>query len=263
MPSRFVQPVRAAQSPLPTVLNGVSASITAGSTTYELPILGIEQFGQCTDDGPSECRITTLVVQVPYGIPASGGVEGSIQIKDNTTISAPFHIVIQLDTIHILRGCDFVLVGADHGERNCVPLVIHADGTLVSSSSPARVGETVSVYATGLGATYPSVPSGSPTPTPPPQIGDVTFTLAVVREFGINLGPSRPEVPNGSQRPQAATVTSFAGLAPGYAGLYQINIDIPDPGRFFRPCLGGALTNFTMSFGRFTSFDGVGICVVP
>jgi uncharacterized protein (TIGR03437 family) len=42
----------------------------------------------------------------------------------------------------------------------CTSIVTHADGTLVSADSPAKSGETVVVYAFGLGQTTPAVKTG-------------------------------------------------------------------------------------------------------
>jgi hypothetical protein len=47
------------------------------------------------------------------------------------------------------------------------PSVFHADFTPVSSSRPARAGETLIVRATGLGPTRPGVPTGTAFPSDP------------------------------------------------------------------------------------------------
>jgi uncharacterized protein (TIGR03437 family) len=75
----------------------------------------------------------------------------------------------------------------------------------VDDSNPASPGEIVSIYCTGLGAVNPPVEVGMAPPSPSP--------VAVVA----------PEVRIGGQPAQV----SFAGLAPGFAGLFQINAEIP------------------------------------
>ena len=75
----------------------------------------------------------------------------------------------------------------------------------VTSANPAAVGEFISIYCTGLGAVNPPVPSGAPPPTPPSQ------TVEPVQVFVAGT---------------PAQVT-YAGLAPGFAGLYQVNAQIP------------------------------------
>ncbi len=81
--------------------------------------------------------------------------------------------------------------------------VLHADYSLVSTSNPARKGETVQVFLTGLGDVNPPVPAGNP--------GQLTSTTTAFDVF-VDDKP--------------ATIT-YSGLAPGLAGLYQMNIVIP------------------------------------
>jgi uncharacterized protein (TIGR03437 family) len=83
----------------------------------------------------------------------------------------------------------------------------HADFSYVTAASPAKPSEVVIIYLAGMGATNPSVPSGQGAPTSEP--------LARV----VNV----PAVTVGGQN---ATV-EFAGLAPGFVGLYQIDLQVP------------------------------------
>ena len=84
--------------------------------------------------------------------------------------------------------------------------VLHQDGSLVTSTKPAQIGETVSVFATGLGAVNPTIADGAVGPLSPLSWTTNTITTDI---SGVT-----------------ATVT-FAGLAPGVAGLYQMNVTIP------------------------------------
>lgn len=74
-------------------------------------------------------------------------------------------------------------------------------------SRPARKGEYVSFYCTGLGDLTNRPTLGAPAPATPPATTVATPSVTV---GGAN-----------------ASVT-FSGLAPGYVGLYQVNIQIPD-----------------------------------
>jgi uncharacterized protein (TIGR03437 family) len=88
--------------------------------------------------------------------------------------------------------------------------VLHQDGvTLVTPSNPAKPNETVSVYLTGLGAVTPSIQDGAAGPSSPLSYTTNTITADI---GGVT-----------------ATVT-YAGLAPGFAGLYQVNLTIPATG---------------------------------
>ena len=82
----------------------------------------------------------------------------------------------------------------------------NGDGSILGTDKPAAAGSFISVYATGLGAVAPAVASGTVTPSSPlsPTVAPVTAYIAG----------------------RAATVT-FAGLAPGLIGTYQVNILVP------------------------------------
>ena len=82
-----------------------------------------------------------------------------------------------------------------------------------NSSNPVKVGDTIVIYAIGLGATSPSVASGTASPTSP--LADVPGTTKVC--FGL-------ETPF-YQAPCATAF--FSGLTPNFVGLYQINLTIP------------------------------------
>ncbi|MBI2815949.1 MAG: hypothetical protein HYX72_03320 [Acidobacteria bacterium] len=84
--------------------------------------------------------------------------------------------------------------------------ILHADYSLVSTAAPARLGETVLIYVTGLGTTSPPVGDGLPAPTSPLSL--------VTSEVTVLMGS------------RTATVV-FKGLAPGFAALYQLNVTVP------------------------------------
>jgi uncharacterized protein (TIGR03437 family) len=83
----------------------------------------------------------------------------------------------------------------------------HDDGSLVTPSNPAQVGESVSVYATGFGDVQPGVADGSAAPADPLSNATNEITAAVG-------GVTAP--------------VYYAGLAPGFVALYQLNLQIPD-----------------------------------
>ena len=85
--------------------------------------------------------------------------------------------------------------------------ILDAQGRLVDSAAPAAAGEIIQVFCTGLGATNPQVASGEAAPAAEPLARVVVLVEAQVGG-------------------QPATV-HFAGLAPGFVGLYQVNVEIP------------------------------------
>ena len=88
-------------------------------------------------------------------------------------------------------------------------LATRVDGTVVTSEKPARPGEVVILYATGLGATKPRLPAG--------QIPAGVAWLDKLADFQVVI--------NGQAVDRASVL--YAGAAPGFAGLYQINLRLP------------------------------------
>lgn len=87
------------------------------------------------------------------------------------------------------------------------PIVLHANGELVTPANPARAGEILIVFGTGIGELQNAPPSGAAAPAQP---------LARAR---LN-----PTVTIGG----VAAESLFAGLTPGFVGLGQFNIRLPD-----------------------------------
>jgi hypothetical protein len=84
--------------------------------------------------------------------------------------------------------------------------IIHVDNSWVSSTSPAKAGEILIVWATGIGNLSQLAATGAASPGSPPA-------------QAVNL----PTVTVGG----AAVSVQFAGLTPGSVGLVQINIQLP------------------------------------
>src|ERR1035441_194448 len=83
---------------------------------------------------------------------------------------------------------------------------LHVNGSPVTPASPAQAGETVAVYMSGLGTVFPAILDGVGAPSNPPSTTSNTFN-ADISGTTANI--------------------AFQGLAPGFAGLYQVNIQIP------------------------------------
>ena len=83
---------------------------------------------------------------------------------------------------------------------------LHPDFSLVTAQNPARIGETIAVYLTGLGAVTPAVANGA--------AGPVNPLASATENLDVHLAN------------RAAKIT-YAGLAPQLRGLYQLNFEVP------------------------------------
>jgi len=88
-------------------------------------------------------------------------------------------------------------------------IAVRPGGTLATAQTPARPGEVVVLYATGLGEVVPPLAAGEIPRGPAP--------LKRLHEFVIFLDGQLVEASN----------VLYAGVTPGFAGLYQINLRLP------------------------------------
>ncbi len=246
-------PIRASTIPLPLSLGGISAILLDFSRNPAVPILAVEPISACGTPPTPRCSVFTAVtVQIPYEIlyvdpnVNCGGClsfGGNLSFAENGTTVANIYVAAYVDQIHLVRSCDLMLAKRDL--FSCRPILTHASGDLVNDSNPAKAGEEVVLYAVGLG------PIGPGTNSP-------RFTVSF--DFRPDALASRPHL--NSEKPV------FAGLTPGFQGLYQINVVIPAAPLGTPPCTPGGVvanppiqTNLTINVGGPLSFDGIGICV--
>jgi len=75
--------------------------------------------------------------------------------------------------------------------------------TLADAANPAKAGDALVIYCTGLGQVNPPVPSG--------QAAPLTSLSSTVLPVTTTIGGM-------------GTDFIFAGLTPGFVGLYQVNV---------------------------------------
>lgn len=137
--------------------------------------------------------------QLPYGLPANSVQQ--VIVQQNAQYSMP-------EPVTIASTAPAVISADGSGMGQGVVTVVQSNGTQFpnSAANPASAGDTLVVYCVGLGAVTPPVIEGAAAPSSPPAntTNPVTVTIG-----GIAAQPS------------------FAGLTPGYAGLYQVNVQVP------------------------------------
>jgi uncharacterized protein (TIGR03437 family) len=169
--------VAKASLPYPNTLAGVSVSID-----------GIAAPVQSVSDGQINCI-------VPYEI--AGDSFAVVRVTNNGVLSNTVTLYNDFSAPGV-----FTLDGSGTGDA----AALHSDGSIVNAGDPAQVGETIALYATGLGALMAGAQDG---------VGASSTSLTnTVDTFEVYVDDVE------------ATVT-FSGLAPGFAGLYQLNFVVP------------------------------------
>ncbi len=148
---------------------------------------------------------------VPMSAPAGGNVDIQVVQKSTGRIYASGSVAMNTYSPGI-----FTL---DFG-TNRQSAVLNQDGTINSPTNPAARCSVISIYATGQGFIANTPPDGAPAPSDP--LLRTPFTPQV------NFAGKFPEDYPASQcDPPAGQFVQFSGLAPGFVGLWQINVYIP------------------------------------
>lgn len=150
------------------------------------------------DGTPGPMIVTSadqVSVVVPYGLEGLTSVAVSVEYEGRASAQIPIPVAVAAPAIFTQNSS-----GSGAGS------VIRQTGELITAASPAGVGEVLTLYATGEGATTPAGVDGKPSaaPLPAPK-------LAVkVLIDGFEVDPS------------------YAGGAPGLvAGVLQVNFTMP------------------------------------
>ena len=180
--------VQAGAPPIPTQLSDTQVLFNG----QPLPLY-YTLYGQIACEIPSDAPIGTSLVQVKR---QDGQV--SNQVSVDIAARAP-RILVGPSLYGVITNQD----GSRPMPEGSWPGVLtHA----------AKAGDTLTLWAIGLGATSPDVATGQPAPSSEPL---ARLTSLPVVAFGGGVGG-------------ATAAPLFAGLSPTYAGLYQVNVTIPD-----------------------------------
>jgi uncharacterized protein (TIGR03437 family) len=134
--------------------------------------------------------------QIPYDL--SVNTQLQLQVKRGVALSVP-----QSLTVAPAQPAIFTLDQSGRGQG----VIVNTNNIIVDAKAPAAIGDTVVIYCNGLGPVSPPVAAGVPAPSSPLSQTTTPVTVTI------------------GDKP--ATV-QFAGLTPGFAGLYQVNATVPD-----------------------------------
>jgi uncharacterized protein (TIGR03437 family) len=201
--------------PLSKSLGGVTVQFVNGTTTISAPMLYVQPAD------PANNVSAQLNVQVPWElVPAGMSANVNVIVNNNGSVSAPAQVAVSPFSPGVFSS-------------NGLAIAVNSDGTLAwptgavpgLTTHPAKIGDTVIVYATGLGAVASPPADGA-------NSEDQLRTNLVTPQ--ILIGGVSAKVP-------------FSGLSPQFVGVNQLNVTIPNvaPGNSvpFQIVLGGITTS--------------------
>jgi uncharacterized protein (TIGR03437 family) len=144
----------------------------------------------------NENQINALV---PYQLPTKAKYQ--IIVQRGLTLSSP-------ETIAIFDSQPAVFTTDQSGKGQGHIYIVGSDSSqaLAAPESPATAGDVLTVYCAGLGEVQPALVAGLPAP-----FGQLENTVNLVT---ATIGGVAADV-------------LFAGLTPGFTGLYQVNMTVP------------------------------------
>ncbi len=257
---------------------GITATLQQGSVMTTAPVRSVESVSLCPDVTSvlvSTCgSLTAVTVQIPYELTPFCPLCASpvvatpplLVIGQGGKNTSAFELNPLEDEVHVLTSCDLAVGGKpapNYTGLPCAPYVTHADGSLVTAASPANAGEGLTAWVFGLGETIPDGLTGQPA-----QAAPAAEQFYLDFNYLVNALARKPFTGDPDRVPPKPL---YAGLAPGFVGLYQVNFVVPQgaengighcamPGSY-APGANVIQSNLTVSIGGQFSFDGAGICV--
>ena len=196
----FQAPVAGSAPPLAATLGGASVYVNG-----EQAPLYFSSYGQINFQMPTDIAAGTAQVQVK----TNGQLSNTVSVK--VASRAP-----RLLLLYGTGGYGAIVDASQGNQYNTLPMpsTISEPGFI---TQPASKGDVLTIYAIGLGPTSPTVTAGQPAPAAEPlarltSTPTVVFTTNQIPQVNVYVTPDQ---------------VAYAGLSPNYAGLYQVNVAIP------------------------------------
>ena len=237
---------------LPIAVQGITVGFVQGPVTVQVQIREVQQ-SPCPASGACS-PATTLTLQIPYELNPDSSTQAVLEVKENGASVTDIVLNPVTDSVHVLSTCDqtgvFLSLAFGLPADSCVPMVMHAQGPLVSMSAPAKPGETLVVWAYGLGAID----------HPMPEIccASVDQLPLAVQPFNVSL--SYADAGRFPLRRLAQVVPNYVGMVG--SGLYQVQFVVPAVPSDISPC-SGTSGNLTVQVSGPNSADAAQLCMQP
>jgi uncharacterized protein (TIGR03437 family) len=143
-------------------------------------------------------------IQAPSPL-AAGSQE--VRVTTAAGISEAYFVTVTARQPALLAPATFISAGRQYAAAllsDGTTFVLPRNALAGIVSRPARAGETIVLYGVGFGATSPGTNAG--------EIASAANSLTAPLRFQFGNTPA---------------AASYAGLAPGFVGLYQFNVTVP------------------------------------
>jgi uncharacterized protein (TIGR03437 family) len=206
-------------------LTGVALGATTSFATVPTPanplplkLAGFELFLNETPLPLLQVSPTEVYAQIPWDFPTSETPAQLLPRSPTSYFQAPPR---QLLVTRSSAQVWFQAATLPYPFELSQPLVLHTGFTSpVTKENPLRPGEIFHVIATGLGPTFPAVPTGQAAPLSPLSTLGRSLSCSATSHGIPQTVPGQP--------PSAPSLDLlFAGLAPGLVGLYQVDLRVP------------------------------------
>lgn len=192
------------------------------------PALGllVSIFGTGMADQPAKAKTLPLPTQLgTTSVALSSGALLPLLYVSNQQINVliPYEVAVNTTQQLVVLRDNAVSVPVSTAVFNSSPAILATAGngvgqghiyvvnsgilTLADQNAPASAGDVLTIYCVGLGTVTPPVTSGAAAPDSP-----LSYAAAPVT---VTIGG------------QVAAPPTFAGVTPGFAGLYQIDVAVP------------------------------------
>ncbi len=181
----------------------------------------VSVFGRKLSDGEAKSPSLPLETQLAGALVVVGGKPAPLIVATEQQINAvlPYglapntqhqvvlrrgnrYTVPETITVAVAQPAIFAKDASGHGQG----VIIREDGQWAEPGTPAAAGTAVVIYATGLGEVNPPVAAGQAAPAEP--------LSKVTSDVKLTIGGVEAQL-------------LFAGLTPGFTGLYQVNAVVP------------------------------------
>jgi uncharacterized protein (TIGR03437 family) len=188
--------------------DSVPLSVTLGSPTTEV-------FFNNNDPAPLYFVSSGQInAQLPWDLPTSG--TASITVKTGSVTSAP--VAVPMTTVapgiySLPAGVGYAVAFNNFFNGNTdAALAAPTNANLGYPSHPAKAGDVLTVYATGLGAV--GLSASGPASPPAPGAASLDATRYTLTTPTLLVGGMQAQV-------------IFSGLTPQYVGINQVNFIVP------------------------------------